>query len=324
MKNKFRLFVLIVFSNFTVLQAQTVDQNLLNLKKYWWYHHRLLNDFMVKGDCQGCSEVLAERAYGSTQGCPSTSVAAKWGDQTDDLGDLMGVLATEYKLEVINNQPTDSTIEELYYVLRAFNRLDLTAEANIGDIHTTVPIDDLNGFFIRDDVPRNFLDLHPKLKQGLTSTYPVTSLESDFTDPNPKAKEMSSDHAWHIMMGCALIRKCLPDGIVYRDPITNNPLPLNNVNGNTNIWDEAFQISDRIVKMMKRHLWIIKNPNTGDPVHRGAGVFEESFGVAEAAGYIRNVNESYVPFIENPYLPKHRSNEYHDEITYLNALFGMM
>lgn len=76
------------------------------------------------------------------------------------------MLATEYKL--LNDQGLDTyqTRKELYYALEAFNRLDLNAESYFNLAGDTFPnqaiyppSSDLNGFFIRDDVPDNFVDV---------------------------------------------------------------------------------------------------------------------------------------------------------------------
>jgi hypothetical protein len=305
MKNLINLVLLFVGSS--ALQAQT---DFLNQKKYWFYHYRLVNDFMVVGDCKGCSEPMNERGSGSYD-----SKIAKWGDQTISLGHYIAVLATEYKLLSDQNQPTDTTIKELYYAIRAFNRLDESAEANIpGATHLPQP-SDINGFFIRDDVNSDFLIQHPKLATGVTSTRQVNSLESDFIDATTTVKEMSHDQIWYLFTGFALVRKCLPESV----PITYQGLPLNDLDGNVDIREEALNITNRIMNLLKTHSWLIRNPNTGSTVFRGWYVQELSYGAAEAACFINNPNNTTVSML--PVI--HTCNSYHDVISLADAPLWM-
>ena len=62
-----------------------------NLRKYWFCRNRLINDFMLVGDCQGCSIPAKNRG-------DANQITLKWSDATIDLGWYIGVLATEYKL----------------------------------------------------------------------------------------------------------------------------------------------------------------------------------------------------------------------------------
>ena len=83
------------------------------------------------------------------------------------LGWYIAVLATEYKLLNVQGLDTYQTRKELYYALEAFNRLDLNAESyfnlaapnNNPNQAISPSSDDLNGFFIRDDMPDNLLIL---------------------------------------------------------------------------------------------------------------------------------------------------------------------
>lgn len=306
------LLIIFITALSSVLQAQTATEDLVNMKKYWYYHYRMINDFMAKGDCQGCSEILNERDLSELH-------IAKWGDQTCNTGAYMGVLATEYELLRQQSQPTDSTIEELYYVIRAFNRLDGAAEASLPP-HTrptnisTIVSSNINGFFIRDDVYSNFLIDHPKLAAGVTSSRTVSSIESDFSDPSePRLKEMSHDQIWHIMMGLALIRKYIPPGQSYLSK------PLNNYNLNTDMWQEAQDIATRILTRLKTDSWVIYNPNTGAKVLRGPEVKTLSYGAAEAGCYVDNLNTTPTGLP----IPIHSCNDYHDGYTYMLAPIWM-
>ena len=148
-----------------------------NLQKYWKYRERLKN-FVVVGNCQGCSSPATARDI-TTDEYNNTYNGPGWSDATDHLGYYIGMLATEYKLlyDQINlsNDPNGNnstqlqeTKKELYYALEKFNTLDCWAEwlwtNNYAGV--TVPYmnecltedygtykKSLNGFFVRDDIP---------------------------------------------------------------------------------------------------------------------------------------------------------------------------
>jgi hypothetical protein len=183
-------------------------QDLKNMKKYWYYHYRLLNSFMVKGNCEGCSIPMNERAL-----YISATNIGKWGDGTITLAQYISVLATEFKLLHDHNQRTDTTVQELYYAIRAMNRLDYTAETNHNMPGYGSGVNSLNGFFIRDDVPSNFLKLsdHPERKKLIegneTSSRPISTTESTITGGSDPS--MSMDQVLHLLQGFALIRKLI-------------------------------------------------------------------------------------------------------------------
>ena len=144
------------------LQAQNAASN--NLEKYWKYRERLKN-FVVVGDCQGCSLPANSRnnVYNSTG-------SLGWSDATITDGFYIGTLATEYKLlsQIASPTPADiaqknRTIDEMGYALQALNGLDMTAEwawqqsspCYVDQCSPTYwPTQNLNGFLIRDDIPQ--------------------------------------------------------------------------------------------------------------------------------------------------------------------------
>lgn len=295
------------------LVAQTQADDLVNMKKYWFYHYRLLNDFMAKGDKPGESQPMGQRALNN----PANQIA-KWGDGTLCLAQYISVLATEYKLLRDNNQPTDTTIQELYYALRAFNRLDYNAERNT---YACYEPKTLNGFFMRDDVPDNFLIDHPNLAHGLTSTRQVSIVESDFDahwqDGTNRDNEMSQDQVMHLMGAFALVRKCLyPGGISYKNE-AGVPQPLNDIGQNTDIYDEAYFITNRIISYIKNANWNIPIPNSTFYVARGPNAFYIAYGLAEAANYIKFGNSSnliYLPVVHR-YPNSYLNPSYQDAIS---------
>jgi len=233
----------------------------------------------------------------------------------------MGVLATEYRLLKNAGQPTDTTIQELYYALRAFNRLDEEAESYFQPplaIHPPSPAD-INGFFIRDDVESFFFYDHPTLAAGVTSNHPVWNVDSDWNafenpsgDGSKLINEESHDQVWHLFMGLALITECL-DG--YE---TYNGLPLNDLTFNYHIRQEAIDIMNRIINYIRSNNWEIKNPVSGLNVSRGDDVKPFSYGAAEAACFIHDgdINQDF----SFPQYPVNTCKMYHDAISYADAI----
>lgn len=309
------LFIFSLISSINV-SAQTIQENdLVGMKKYWFYHYRLLNDFMIKGDKSGETQIMSERAVNSPN-----SYTAKWGDQTICLSQYISVLATEYKLLKNSNQPTDTTLQELYFSLRAFNRLDYTAETNTKDC--SLP-NTLNGFFMRDDVHSDFFDPtvypdHQKLSHGVTSARLVNIVESDFNehakDNNNRLNEMSQDQVMHLMMGFALVRNCLSPGITYKK--NGIPMPLNDVYGNTDIHDEAYKITDRIISRIKDAGWTVLVPGKIPPsgfVYRGYNALYIAYGLAEVGNFIKFGNSTNLIYL--PVVHRYSNPSYQDALS---------
>ncbi len=111
----FTIFIVFVMP----VPAQDAPTNLL---KYWKFRERLKN-FVVVGDCQGCS-------------LPGSRSDQKFNvhDETSLLGYYIGMLAMEYAVLTqkgyINpsQEPLSITIRDLYYAIEAVNRLDKNAE----------------------------------------------------------------------------------------------------------------------------------------------------------------------------------------------------
>lgn len=324
-QNYIRLFTTTLFCGL-LLNSLIAQDNQANHARYWYYRYRLINDFTIVGDCQGCSLPVPERNLGQSH-------QMKWGDGTINLGWYIGVLGTEYKLLKNSNQDVSQTVKELYYALKAFNRLDENAESywRCATCPPNSQTGDLNGFFIRDDVPADFtspvkqdavvdesLSNYDHFNQGITSTSMVNNVESDFSHQLSQGKppsEMSHDQVYHLLMGLALVNK-------FVDPDANyNGLPLNNVDGNTYILQESRNIVTRIVTYMKDHdNWVIKNPVTDSCLIDGNGYVNcgfngtgnatlMSYGLAEAACFAANeVNP-------NPYDPSLSCDDFHNALS---------
>jgi hypothetical protein len=141
------------------------------LQKYWYYRWRLKNDFLYMGDQPGESLPFSERNLYMEETIGT-------GDAAQLLGFYISTLVTEFKLLAETQRASDlpATVTELYYAYKAYERLDVAAEPYYPLVvsrnptqspNTNAPIIEkiiiqnhyspsLNGFFIREDFPREF------------------------------------------------------------------------------------------------------------------------------------------------------------------------
>ena len=162
MKSKILLFF--ILANCVNIKAQNAVNN---MQKYVYYKQRFLNNFIAVGNGMGESLPLDIRRMNYQTTVNNNFPVHEFGlsDASLRLGWYIAVLATEYKLLNVQGLDTYQTRKELYYALEAFNRLDLNAESYFNLAGETLPnqaisppSSDLNGFFIRDDMPDNFID----------------------------------------------------------------------------------------------------------------------------------------------------------------------
>ena len=228
-----------------------------NAAKYQALRARLNSEFIVVGDAPGKSQPADERI--EPQGI------IRWSDSTIGLGWYIGALATEHFMlsnpERYPGAPgtLTTTADELYFALRAMERLDLVADASFPPPCTQEP--KLNGFFLRDDVPEGFFSNFP----------PMTGMTSDFIDPALTNKEMSQDQVYHVLLGLALVKALVPKQtfVKARD---------------LNAW--AAEQGKRIIEHVSSHNWVITNPACGDrDVDRGPLASGFSHGTRLAAGF---------------------------------------
>ncbi len=265
MKKKIFLSAVILLHFSNGLLAQNANNN---LKKYIYYKQRFLNSFIAVGQEQGESIPFGERHKFLNQ----HDIAM--GDGTIKLGWYMANLALEYKN--LNVQNTDQTVKELWYALEAFNRLDFSAEDYLlrgvnrtdnGDYPPTTQYPgELNGFFLRDDMPIVFIDNHRWLKENSYSLVTIDTILGEFTqkenspwkhwDANHPFEYLgveSQDQVYDLLMGLAMIKKCVPTGVTFDN------LPF--MDGLLDIKAEALRISDDIVKYIVAGNFKIKYPD---------------------------------------------------------------
>jgi len=150
-----------------------------NMDKYWSYRARFLGTTGTAGFIDigiGPGKSLPMEARNPFASCQKDYFVThsecqtrdgkglvNWVDATVHLGYYIAMLATEcYNLKR-SNQPQilKATKQELYYALKAVERLDTMAEIACG----VPPI--LDGFFIRDDVSTDFNQSNDQLRFGL-------------------------------------------------------------------------------------------------------------------------------------------------------------
>lgn len=170
----------------TISFGQTTNPNMHGWHaKYWFYRWRLRNDFMVMGEGPGQSLVADTRNKWRGQ-------FMVWGDVTIMHGYYLTMLAIEHKILQDKGRWADlkNNERELYYAIKAFERLDRVAETfyssdpgfseayRVGD--PTLP-EDVNGYFFRDDLPPTFLNLDPDIDGNNVFTPNYHSLTNNKT-----------------------------------------------------------------------------------------------------------------------------------------------
>ena len=249
----------------TALAATTSE----NAAKYQALRNRLNTEFIVVGDAAGMSQPADERIE------PEGII--RWSDSTIGLGWYIGMLATEHYLlsnpEMFPGAPGDlgKTRDELYYALRAMDRLDLVADAAFPPPCTQEK--KLNGFFLRDDVPEGFFSNFP----------PMTGMTSDFIDPTLTNKEMSQDQVYHVLLGLALVKALVPEQTFVKAV-------------DLRLW--ASEQGRRIIEHVSSHGWAITNPACDDRlVNRGPAAGGYSHGTRAAAGFF--TDGEWLPEVED-------------------------
>ena len=281
MKNRFLIVVLGLLSSVALAQS---DQQ--NLDKYWKFRASFKKDFIRIGELQGESLPMGRRWFWKTPNFDSTEFGEPrgklyWGDGVIRHGHYVGFLATEYALLKRNNQDVTATLNELYYALDAFNRLDEDAEPIISGIKPNLNDQpkNLNGFFLRDDVPKKFeehwKDEPIKARATFGDIYTNNNAQH-IDDPNATNHEgalhyarysagqwsnPSLDQVTSMLVALKVCDKLIPENLWVK-PTANDSV--------MNIADEVRQITNRIITYAKDHNWFIINMH-GWPVGNGGG-----------------------------------------------------
>lgn len=276
--------------------------NQTNLDKYWHYRYRLVNYFMVVGD--GPGESLPASIRNKWQ-----FGALGWDETPRYMGWYLGVLATEYRLLANNGQDLNQTKKELYYALKSLERLDKKAEPAY---NASYP-ENLNGFLIIDDVDANFVAAHsselnkdlppppiwpnPFWTAGSGAPGIVDNVLSSASDGDLK-HPMSQDMCEELLLGLALIKKCVDDAVLtFPDKTGTSSI-------SDNLRQRAIDEADRIVSYIRQgeggalgfNRWKIFDPD-GKYIGNDHGGNAETFtqGFAHAGNFI-NPSKDYTGF----------------------------
>jgi hypothetical protein len=261
------LFLMFILTNYTY--SQTIQDN---HRKYWWYKSRLNNDFVKVGTGDGESMPFNQRGYNG-QGLIGANADLSVGDGAATLGYYIALLATEYALLKKNNQNTDKVKHELFCALNAIDRLDYKAE-NVFENG----IYKLNGFFVRDDIPKNFVrnnydhfnyyntwdhvttkfgvpngdpntfdtgdhGFHSKCDRGMFKTNSGWASYVDDAETDGLFQE-SQDQVYPILYGLAFVNKFVPQGTTDG----NSSFPYT---GTSDIRQQARNQAKRIIDFMR-------------------------------------------------------------------------
>ena len=195
------------------------------------------------------------------------------GDGTIFLGEYLAFLSTEWAWLKLNNQPTADTEEKLYLALEAIERLDMAGEEAYG----MVPA--LDGFFIRHDVPFDFLISDGERNEKLGPDFAMVAGCLERMDPacdggeipgTPLWRAMSQDQVIGLIFGIRLLTHYVDENVEYKGEKLS---PM------------AQELIHRIVKYVSTSDWIIKDPN-GDGVCRGRNSSFYSWAIAKATNLI--------------------------------------
>ena len=250
MKKKLLHIILIMLPALVGVNHSFSQTPQLNEEKYWDYRDRLRQEFMTGiGPEMGMSIPASVR--------DTVNGILQWTDCTMAHGEYIGILGMEYLLLDDRSASTEATVEELFYALYALNRLDLTAEVFFDGTES------LNGFFIRDDISEDSLDMEEVLEhlnQGLAVPR-INGLDSDFMDEIPRNNEESLDQAILLLTGLAIVRACVPEDVEH---YIDDEVQLFQ-DFESSLHTEAGNIIRRIVNYMKEGDSTTVSLDPGDP-----------------------------------------------------------
>lgn len=230
--------------------------------KYDAYRTRLKTDFVRVGDGPGKSIAMAGRAYTA-----DGRTILYYGDNTTYHGWYLATLGTEYALLRRDGKPLAETTAELYYAIKALNRLDSVAETLFYDSLGRRGQSALNGFFVRDDVDTTLRHEFP----GADLVFSDYLLGESFGAADPKYQrdnEMSQDQAIHLFFGLTLITHYVDADAEF--------------NG-VKLQAYARETGMRIIRYIAGNGWSILNPVTGQPVYRGSDARLFSYALRKTA-----------------------------------------
>ncbi len=246
-------------------------------KKYWDYRNRFLNDFVRIGEERGESIPMAGRSphldcavnyFMNSHACERQEGQGMlyWGDSTIELGNYMAVLAMMIRNLEDANQDSKAERRELYYAIKAFDRLDEQVERVMGYEPQ------LDGFFMRDDVPSGFFrkgNIKQFKRAGTEDGYSClishgSCKQNDIMD----GSVASLDQIIGLLFGYTFVSEMIPNA-EYEGRLLS---------------DMVAEQTDRIVSHLIKHNWKITAPNGQSPSKSwGGNCVAFSYSIAETA-----------------------------------------
>ena len=253
----------------------------INHQKYWWLRKRLKETFLHVGDKPGES-LPGERL---SQDPATQAWILSFSDCTMNLGWYLAVLGTENFLLRMHGKSTIENEIELYYALKALERLDKVSNV-LWSYGENMDIDDPenlwedaqydavneqwipkhsvsttpDGFFVREDIPPGF---QSKLK-GVDGVMGVSQYDiwtGTYHTKGYKDGEESQDQCVDLLMGLMFVNR-------FVDPYASQY--------GTNLKNFTKTLTDRMVHHFRdvnpQNLssWVIRNPQrNNEPVKRG-------------------------------------------------------
>jgi hypothetical protein len=287
---------LLLVAEYAAAQKLTEKEHL----KYWYYRHRLLEEFVIIGEapsyCEGSG--LSIPALSAVQYNAADKLKLVWVDNPiAGLGHYIGVLATELKLLYLTGEPYENTQQELYYAMKAYERLDINCECLFYPKKLSENDGVLNGLFCRDDVPIEFMfdsllsGIHQEFRdrngytEFIASTYKkqINEVEHEISDPLDITLYPSLEEWEGMLTGFALLVNALYD--CPADVVIFN---------NYRFIEEAIMHTKRFMDRMEGNYWVGKLTN-GEIYAYGEELLlgQELYGLAKAADFICSAPRPY-------------------------------
>lgn len=214
------LFFLLIIPN---LYGQTPKEN---LDKYWAYRQRFLDGFIRIGLEKGESIPIAGKSphwecnynyFTQKDRCSNFEGLGIlfWSDSAIELGNYISTLALIIRNLKDAKQPYEKEAMELFYAIKAFERLDHNAETFFGKEPK------LDGFFIRDDVPGDFAYNGNEKKfasKGLDGYSCLMSHGSCKQDDVMDGGVASVDQIMALFLGFTFVGELIPE-VKYKDTV---------------------------------------------------------------------------------------------------------
>jgi len=251
----------------------------LNLQKYWKFRSDFVEKFVKIGPNPGESQPAGLLSPGT---CVDNASewgnieygTMSWGDGMIRHGYYLSLLATEFALRKKYDLDLKGIQNELYYAIAVINRLDTKAEAELNSVYFSRAFydDNLNGFYLREDVGEDFY------LNWADDPMHIGCVYSAFYENNNVArvhepdrgfivKETTSyqnvpslDQMSSVMVGLSLVHKLVDN--VWVQPTSSDQ--------GFKLVDEVAAIVDRMVGYASDRNWQLIDVN-GWPVANGGG-----------------------------------------------------